>query len=504
MADGDRPDGDGSGQFFRAQTPAPGGNDMPAPRPGHYPPPATPPRPPGRRSAPSPAQQRLMTRIQSARSARRQRAALVACGLVSALVLVLSGGAWALTGFVNGIVSRVDAGTAGTPSNGPLNILVAGVDRRAGLTPAQQAALHVGHDVSSNSDTMMLVHVSADHSSVTVVSLPRDSWVNIPGFGMNKINSAYGLGGPRLMVQTMEQATGVTIDNYIEVNFLGFVKVINALGGVDICIPQAVSDPDSGLSLTAGKHHVDGITALEYARDRHSFANEDLARIDDQQQLLASMLNEAISRGVLANPVRLSGFLSAALAAVKVDRGLNVAALADRMRSISPGDVAFTTVPIANAAYLTSTGQSAIEWDTQAADQLFTAINSDQPIVKPARKARVKRQTQLDVYNGTLIGGLSAYTGSQLTQLGFQVRSGLTWPRQDIDQTAIYYPPGQQAAARQVQRAMPAAVMTQRAGLRSVELVLGVNGHEIAAPSSPSPSGSGQLPAKTAAQNACR
>ena len=210
-------------------------------------------------------------------------------------MLVVSGGAWALTGYVNGGVGRVNAGTAGTPPSGPLNILVAGVDRRAGLTPAQEAELHVGHDVSANSDTMMLVHVSADHNKVTVVSLPRDSWVNIPGHSMNKINAAYGLGGPKLMVQTVEQATGVTIDNYIEVNFLGFVKVIDALGGVDICLPQAVSDPDSGLFLTAGKHHVDGITALKYARDRHSFATEDLARIDNQQQLLASLLNEAIA-----------------------------------------------------------------------------------------------------------------------------------------------------------------------------------------------------------------
>jgi LCP family protein required for cell wall assembly len=159
---------------------------------------------------------------------------------------------------------------------------------------------------------MMLMHVSADRARVTVVSIPRDSWVNIPGHGMSKINAAYGFGGPKLMVQTVEQATGLTINDYVEVDFLGFVKVIDALGGVNICLPQPVDDSYSGLRLSAGMHHVDGITALAYARDRHSFATSDLARIQDQQRLLSSALTEAIGSGLLANPIRLSRFLRAA------------------------------------------------------------------------------------------------------------------------------------------------------------------------------------------------
>src|SRR6202035_4129929 len=128
---------------------------------------------------------------------------------------------------------------------------------------------------------------------------------------------ACGLGGPRLMVRTVEANTGLTINDYIEVNFLGFVKVIDALGGVNICLPFAVNDADSGLDLSSGVHHVNGITALEYARDRHSFALSDLARIQDQQRLMSSMLKEAISSGTLANPVKLTRFLQATLAAIK-------------------------------------------------------------------------------------------------------------------------------------------------------------------------------------------
>ena len=223
---------------------------------------------------------------------------------MSALVLATSGGAWALTSYVTGHLGRLSAGTSGTPSSGPLNILVAGVDSRTGLTAQQQAELHVGHDVSTNSDTLMLVHVPADHSYVQVVSLPRDSWVNIPGHGMNKINAAIGLGGPKLMVSTVEAATGLAINDYVEVNFLGFVKVIDALGGVNICLPFAVDDAYSGLHLSAGVHHVDGITALEFARDRHSFAASDLARIDDQQQLMSTILSKAIEHRDAQRPVQ--------------------------------------------------------------------------------------------------------------------------------------------------------------------------------------------------------
>ena len=335
-------------------------------------------------------QARLAARIASSRGARRRRALLAVCGAMSALVLVVSGGAWALTGYINDHLKRVDAGTADSGSTGPLNILVAGVDPRTGLTHHEEVVLHVGNDASSNSDTLMLAHVSADRSRMTVVSIPRDSWVNIPGHGMSKINAAYGYGGARLMVQTVEQATGLTINDYVEVDFLGFVKVIDALGGVNICLPQALNDAYSGLHLSAGVHHVNGITALAYARDRHSFATSDLARIQDQQRLVSSALTEAIHSGLLANPVRLSQFISASLSALTVNQGLNVSALADQIRGISARDVAFTTVPLATADYQTPTGQVAVQWDAQAAGRLFQALANDQSLISPtpSRTAR--------------------------------------------------------------------------------------------------------------------
>jgi LCP family protein required for cell wall assembly len=303
--------------------------------------------------------------------------ALVTSGL-SAVVLLTSGGGWLVASYVSSHLGRVNAGTVGTPDSGPLNILLAGVDIRSGLSRHEERVLHVGHATGHNSDTLMVVHITADHRHIQVVSLPRDSWVRIPGFGMNKINAAFGLGGPRLMVRTVEQATGLTISDFVEVNFLGFVKIIDAVGGVDICLPYAVNDSYTGLHLSAGRHHVNGIRALQFARDRHSFALSDLARIADQQQLLSSILSEAASSGTLTNPVKFSRLLSAATAATKVDQNLNVTSLADQLRFIRPGAVSFTTVPLASTNYMAPNGESAVLWNRAAAGALFQKIKADQ------------------------------------------------------------------------------------------------------------------------------
>ncbi len=351
---------------------------------------------PGRRSGPAgkptatprplnyhAARRRFMRQVATSQRARRQRFVLMTVGALSLVTLLIACSAWVVTTYVSAGLGRLDAGTSGTPSSGPVNILVVGIDTRGDLTHREEVRLHVGNDVGTNTDTMMLVHIPADHASVQVVSLPRDSWVNIPGHGMNKINAAYGIGGPTLMVSTVEQATGVDINDYVEVDFLGFVKVINALGGVNVCLPYAVDDSYSGLHLSAGPHHVYGVTALKFARDRHSFAASDLARISDQQQLLSSAFTEATASGVLANPIRLHQVLASVNAAVQVDRGFNLIELADELRGLRPSDVSFTTVPIATADYQTPSGESAVLWNQAAAARLFHRLQTD--TLRPTR-----------------------------------------------------------------------------------------------------------------------
>jgi LCP family protein required for cell wall assembly len=325
------------------------------------------------------ARRRFIRQVATSQRARRHRFVLIVIGALSVATLLVSCGAWVVTTYISAGLARLDAGTSGTPTSGPVNILVVGIDTRGGLTHAQEVNLHVGNDLGTNTDTMMLVHIPANHDSVQVVSLPRDSWVNIPGHGMNKINAAYGIGGPALMVSTVEQATGLDVNDYVEVNFLGFVNVINALGGVNVCLPYAVDDSDSGLDLSAGPHHVDGVTALEFARDRHSFATSDLARISDQQQLLSSAFTEATQSGVLANPVRLHEVLASVTASVRVDQGFNLFELADQLRGLRSSDVSFTTVPIATLDYQTPTGESAVLWNQTAATALFHRLQTDSP-----------------------------------------------------------------------------------------------------------------------------
>ncbi|HXW47051.1 MAG TPA: LCP family protein [Streptosporangiaceae bacterium] len=464
------------------------------------------------------ARHKPQRRLRDDRRARRGRLRLLVLGAASSLTLVLATGSWVLASYVSTSLGRVNAGTSGTPASGPVNILVAGIDTRSGLTRHQEIELHVGDDVSMNSDTLMLVHIPASHDSVQEVSLPRDSWVDIPGHGMNKINAAIGIGGPALMVKTVERATGLVINDYVEVDFLGFVKVINALGGVNICLPYAVDDSYTGLHLSAGEHHVDGVTALAFARDRHSFALSDLARISDQQQLLSSLFAEATDSGLLANPFRLQEFLSSVGAAVTVDKGFNLVRLADELRGIRPQDITFTTVPVASLSYMTPTGQSAVLWDKPAAAALFASLRNDTMSAASPRghhhsSARTARSAvSVDVYNGTWITGLSTSTGRQLSALGFTVhRAGLNWRTHTVASTLIQYPPGQLAAARLLRAVVPGAHLQAVQGLARLRLILGAAGYSVAGPpasASTPPPAPGEVAVagqeRTAVQDACR
>jgi len=254
--------------------------------------------------------------------------------------------------------------------------------------------------------------------------------------------------------------------------------------------------------MSAGVHHVDGITALEFARDRHSFPTSDLARIQDQQQLISSALIKGMNSGMVTDPVRLEAFLSAADAAIRVDQGFNVVSLADELRGLSPNDITFTTVPLANTSYMTPTGEEAVQWNSSAAAALFNGLKTDQPpparpsarpapkpTPKPAqsagqsaKKTKVARaRVSLDVYNGTAIAGLSGITGRQLAALGFVVhQSGVDWSTPTVARTLIQYPAGDRAAAQLVRQVLPGATLQRVKGLPRIRIVLGASDYTVA------------------------
>ncbi|WP_235557937.1 LCP family protein [Sphaerimonospora mesophila] len=451
-------------------------------------------------------------------------------------MLLSSGGMWLASSYAAKQIQAVEAGTAGDSGpRGAMNILLVGVDKRDDLTRQQQNQLHLGREVGERTDTMMVIHLSEDRERVTVVSLPRDTWTEIPGKGTHKINSAYQFGGAKLAVRTVEEATGLRINHYIEVNVLGFIDVVDSLGGVTVCTPVPINDQKTRLTMQPGTHNLDGINALAYARTRAT-ARSDLDRIDRQQQVISALLNKAISGGTLTNPARLTGMVGSALKAITVDKALadDLLGLANQLKGVSTDDVAFATVPLADVNYRTPTGESAVLWDKPAAKELFQRIAKDQPLIETSPKpsgtasasARPSGQPSpspsptaptipperiaVRVLNGTTINGLGARTKTALVAAGFQVPStpGNT-AKHDFENTVVRYPPGREDSARTVAAAFPGAELREQPDVSGIEVVLGQRNNTVkkvtvAATATPSPTTSPTPSARTATQNICK
>jgi len=180
--------------------------------------------------------------------------------------------------------------------------LLVGSDSRAGLTPAERKKLHTGNPKSQLTDTILLLHTGDGPN--TLVSIPRDSPLDIPGHGVGKVNSAYGKGGTPLLVKTLEKATGVRIDAYVEIGFGGLVGVVDAVGGIEICPKKAIKDKPSGLNVKKGCQEVDGATALAYSRARKYSPISDLARVQQQREVIAAVGDKVLSPWSVINPIR--------------------------------------------------------------------------------------------------------------------------------------------------------------------------------------------------------
>ncbi len=313
-------------------------------------------------------------RPRGARAWLRPRRILGLLAILVALVLVVGVGEYInLSGRLHHENVLVDYASRPAQGSGT-NWLIAGSDSRQGLTPAQEKALSTGQDIGgSRSDTIMVLHVPASGQAV-LISLPRDSWVDIPGFGFNKINAAYSLGGPKLLAQTVENVTGLRIDHYMEIGFGGFVGVVNSVGGVHICLKAPLRDQASGLNLQAGCQSLNGAEALAYVRDRHDFAEQDLQRIQDQRVFLKSLLDKLTSPGVLFNPFAIIPAADGMAATLSVDSGTSLNQLASAAFSLK--NPLTTTVPIASANFVTSNGQDAVLWNRTQALALFNALNN--------------------------------------------------------------------------------------------------------------------------------
>lgn len=275
---------------------------------------------------------------------------------------------------------EVVADYSGRPAAGSgSNWLLVGSDGRADLSPEQQDELSTGGDLgSSRTDTILLVHIPGLLSAepTTVVSIPRDSYLEIPGWGSDKVNAAFAEGGAPLLAQTVELATGLRVDHYAEIGFGGFGAVVDALGGVRLCLPEPLDDPLAGVDLPAGCQDVNGKAALGYVRSRAT-PRADLDRMGHQREFIGALLARLGSPAVWLNPWRWYAVPHAVVGAVSVDRGAHVWDLARLAWALRGGPVNLT-VPIGEFAG-TESG-AVVVWDTAAAGALFDALRTDSAV----------------------------------------------------------------------------------------------------------------------------
>ncbi|HJY46392.1 MAG TPA: LCP family protein [Propionibacteriaceae bacterium] len=274
-------------------------------------------------------------------------------------------------------IARVDAAPAGQrPADQPgKTFLLVGSDSRAGLSKAEQRRLGTGSTGGQRTDTIMLVYVPIT-GKPALISVPRDSYVDVPRHGKNRINAAYAFGGAELLVQTVEQNTGLRIDGYMEIGFGGFVNVIDALDGISMCLPNAIKDRDSHIDLPKGCQTLNGPEALGYVRMRKADPRGDFGRVERQREMLAGVAAKAVSPATVLNPVRYWNLCMATADAIKLGRDTSLpetVRLAYAMKRISSGDGLTLTVPISSSGASTSVG-SAVLWDAAKSKAMFSDI----------------------------------------------------------------------------------------------------------------------------------
>jgi LCP family protein required for cell wall assembly len=470
----------------------------------------------------------------SSRLTGRRKVLAWTSGIVATVVVIALLGVYLVYQHLNGNLHQVDI--SGVLGSQPVdlhpqaeNILVLGSDTRIGQGKGYGSSVVMNTD---HSDTLMIVHIAADRKWADIMSIPRDSWVNIPACKMGngqlsspntfKINEAFTLGtlygnntvlGVACTVKTVEKDTGIRIDHFVAVNFLGFRDMVNAVGGVPECNTSPINDPKSGLHLTAGHHLLDGRQALGYVRARYTLGNgSDLERIGRQQAFMSSLVDRV--KGKLLNPVAIYHFLDAATKSVTIDAQLGgitgLYDLAASLKNLPASQVTFFTLPTYPRYYVDPTDTANVMW-TQPEDSLiFQAFRNDVPVSKALLKGqpppRIAPATvSLSVLNGTPSGGLQYSVASTLQQDGFKVVRTGTATSLTVNQTQIRYHAGQLPQARLLAGKVHGAALQEVPGTGAVTLVLGSNYGSTAhtGPSGPAPQPASSFAPRTASQNIC-
>jgi len=416
-------------------------------------------------------------------------------GYVGATVLTAMAVVIGLVGY--GLYLKLDGnlhvtkvgGLTGRSDYGVQNILILGSQTRDGQGPG------FGYDPNTNlSDNLLLVHLNATHSHATVVSIPRDTMVyepacksrfgnyTVPAQQQAIIDGAMNVGGPTCAVTTVEHLTGIGMDHFIEFDFNSFRTMVSTLGGVEVCVPQAINDPYSNLHISAGKHLITGDEALAFVRTRHGVGDgSDLGRIELQQEFFSSLIQKVESEGVLQNPVQLYDIANTATQAVTVDPGLGsiskLLSLAATLRGLHTKDVNFVTMPTVvdpanNDRLLPEEPEDDMIWRMLDTNATWHGRLPSTPA----------SGVDVTVLNGTGIAGLAARTAASLRGLGFRVASVGNAPYTSA--TTVSYPgPARASGAYTLMGALGQAPDTVQDGVSGpVTLTLGTDFNGIVPP----------------------
>ncbi|RKE20480.1 LCP family protein [Streptomyces sp. TLI_171] len=388
----------------------------------------------------------------------------------------------------------------------PINVLVIGSDSRDN---PEDCAIGGDCGEGANADVELLLHVSADRSNATVMSIPRDLMTDLPGCidkehntsskkHRGQINSSLQY-GPGCTVAAVHQLTDIPIDHFVKVDFSGVIKMSDAVGGVPVCVSDNVYDPYSHLKLAQGTHTLKGMAALQFVRTRHGFGDGgDLGRASAQHAFLGSMIRQLKSAGTLTDPTKVLGLADAATKALTVDPGLDgitkLVGLADDLNKVPSARVTFTTMQTA----ADPRDKDRLVAGADAA-KLFATIKNDQPLTAgpagataapstpppaapsatapaaPPASGPARRTINVVVRNGTGLDGRAGAVADALRQAGFG-KDTTTGRSTTADRTAVHYPAGREAEAQQVAAALGVPADAVQAGSgSSIELVIGAD-----------------------------
>ncbi|WP_040337370.1 LCP family protein [Candidatus Blastococcus massiliensis] len=493
------------------------------------------PRTPGGRPLPARLDPRRGGRTPDGPSGRGQRAALAA-RLISAVaavaVLAGSGWGWYLGRVADANVTR----TAALPAEGnedvtgdgaALNLLLVGNDSRASASDEELAQLNTTANDGINTDTMILVHVPADGSQASFVSFPRDSWVEIPGYDWDKLNAAYAYGyqfeagdgateeqrraaGAQLLIQTVSGLSGVQVDHYAEVDLLGFFKLSEVVGGVEVNLCAPAKDSFSGVDLPAGPQTISGEQALAFVRQRHGVPGEDFGRIVRQQTYIGAMVRKLLSDDVLFDLGKQRRLVEAAAESLTVDESLKLLDLAAQMQSVTADSVRFQTVP--NLGPDREGSKSIVRLEDEDVLHRFFAELSAEPEQEDAPPAAAPEDVDpadvpVAVFNGSGIAGLAAEAAAGLEEQGYPVTGTGNADSSDYTRTEVRHAAGDEGLAATLAATIPGATISEVDDVEAgtVQLVLGSDfsgiGEPLEAPPAQAPTAT-ETP-RTAADTTC-